>query len=135
MALIAGGDIHEVSISNPDVGTVFYSPMSGESNEINFGGIQSEDNKAVTASGTLVNSFKRVPGMTEIVVASNESGNEEYQKTVLIAASTKESIMTIAMVTGVVYKASGVVQGELKLDVYKSTFTLPFVSGLGFKQQ
>ncbi len=133
--IVAAGDILEVTGDNPDVGIIAFSPMSGEENTLDIGGIRGDDNAAVTASGTLVNSYKRVVGKSSIMVASNETETAEYEKACAIAASTKETTWTVGMLNGTVYKANGVLQGDLELNLFKGTFTLKIISGLGFVKQ
>jgi len=127
MAILAAGDIREITANNPDVGIIFFDPVSGEDNQIDVGGLRADDTKAVTSSGTLINSYKRVVAMTEILVAA-----DTYPDAVAIAGSTKETVWTIAMLNGTVYKGAGVIQGDLAASLYKGTYKLSIVSGLGF---
>lgn len=134
MSLAIGGDISEISFSNPEVGTGFFYPMSGEEHSLDKGGFRSEDNKAIDGSGRLIQSMKRAVGTLE-VVASNSTETGDYDNACAIAASTAETTWTIAMLNGDVWKGTGVIQGDIKLNTYKTNFTLTVVSGAGFKLQ
>lgn len=132
---VYGGDITELSWSNPDVGSGFFFPVAGESNTLDIGGFTNDDDGALDGAGRLIVNKKRMPGMFEIVVASDMQTTQEYETAKALAQSFNDTVFTIGYSNGIVYKGNGVVVGQPVLATDKSTFSLKVNSGLGFTQQ
>jgi hypothetical protein len=117
------------------LGSGFFFPIGGEAGTLDTGGFRNEDNGVVDGAGRLINSMNRKAGTMEIPIANDMVTSQEYEAAVAIAGSTDETIWTVEHVNGSIYKGSGTIQGDIKLDTNKSRFDLKVVCGLGFQAQ
>lgn len=134
--MVAGGDINEVSATSPSLGTFFFTPIAGEDNTYDIGGIRSADDGKVNGAGELVNSLVRKVGMFELASVSNDSsGAQEYQAACALSGLAEDIVWTFSCLNGDIYKGVGAIQGDIKLNPNKATFAFKVVSGAGFELQ
>lgn len=120
-----GGDILEVAVNHPDIGTVRFYPKANETNTFNTGGIRNDDNEnGVDGAGDLIVIKNRMRASLEVVVANDQNTREDRIKAVQIAESPKPATYTVTVVNGTVWQGTGVICGDLSADVNAGTFTL-----------
>lgn len=129
MAIISGGDITEISWSNPDLGSGFFFPVAGEDSTYDLGGIRANDDGILDGAGRLINSMNRKPWMFSVLVANDMVNNNEFEAASAIAQSTVDTTWAFTNINGVTYQAQGTIQGTVELNGNKSTFTLKVVGG------
>lgn len=135
MPVVSGGDITEISWSNPSLGAGFFYPIAGEDSELDLGGFKNDDNGVVDGAGRLINSKNRKAWMFSVPVANDPVNTQEFEAATAIAASLEETTWTFSMISGAVYTGVGTIQGEIKLNGNKATFQLKVVGGNQLKQQ
>lgn len=134
--MVAGSEIGEISVSSPSLGAKFLFPIQGETNTFDVGGLRADDTAVVDGAGNLINSYGKKAGMFEIGAISNDSsGPKEYLFCVALAGAIEDQVWTVSLFDGTVWKGTGNIQGDLKLDPTKASFALKVVSGQGFVQQ
>lgn len=134
--MINGGSIDEFSLTYSK-GTFQFTTIEGDDSTFDIGGPRSADTGKVTPNGKLVNEIIRVPGMFEIPTVANDQSKStpEYEQICDFAGSGEEGVFTFSCLNGSVYKGSGTVQGDLKLNPNKASFGIKVVSGPGFQLQ
>lgn len=136
MAVVNGGDVVEMVISNDDAGTARLFGVAGEDSTFIKGGLKNEDNGAMDGGGRLLISKNRKPGSVEATFSSNMAASvPEFDFVQRVQASLKESVITVQLANDETWSGRGVVVGEPQLSGNKSTFTLKIVSGAGFNLQ
>lgn len=135
MAAITGSSIDSLMVISPTYGTFNFLPMSDADNSFVQGGIQNDDNSNVAGGGVLVATKKRVPGeFTFGAVADDPENSKDYQFVNQLSSEIGEQTWRIILLNGTVWECSGLVQGELKLDPMKASFSFKVVCGQGWKQ-
>lgn len=129
MAQVSGGDITEVTYSNPVVPTGRIFAISGEDSDFDLGGFRNDDGGAVDGAGRFIIQKNRKPWMFNCTFSNDMGGANEFEAMNALQASNAETTFTISLVNGVSYRGSGAVVGELKLNGNKSTFELNIMGG------
>ena len=125
-----GGDVLEVSVNHPTLGSRVFFPKAGEDNTYDLGGFRNEDDEsAVTASGELINKKNRVRGSFEVVLANDQGVRLDADFCVELTQSIEEADWTFSSVNGSVYGGKGVIVGDIKPNLNAATFSLKVAFG------
>ncbi len=117
-----GGDIIEISYSNPNVGSGTLYIKSGETSKFDLGGLRNE--VAVDGAGQTINKKTRAPWTVEVSVAWDMNTRQDMEKLVSVAADLEESTWDITHINGSVYSGSGMIEGDLSGDGMEASIPL-----------
>jgi hypothetical protein len=120
-----GGDVLELRVNHPTLGSRIFFPKAGEDNSYDLGGFRNEDDaSAVTSSGEMINKKNRVRGSFEVVLANDQSVREDADFCVELAESTELADWSFSIVNGSVYGGKGVIVGDIQPNINAATFSL-----------
>tara|TARA_R110001606_G_scaffold380908_2_gene541723 strand:+ start:3293 stop:3697 length:405 start_codon:yes stop_codon:yes gene_type:complete len=129
-----GGDIIEITVNHPTLGSKTFFPKANEGNTYDIGGIRSEDDAdSVDGSGQLIIKKNRKGGFFEVVVSNDMNINKEAEFAGELAAAAAQGDWTFSVINGAIYGGTGVVVGDIQPNVNDATFTLKVMSAR-FKQ-
>jgi len=133
MSFISGADIDSFTVTSPSLGNFRFLPISGESNTFDMGGLRNQDNGTVAAGGKRVQSKYRVPGIFEFAAVGDDPINlNEYQTACNLAGANEEQTWNIILLNGSQWTGTGAIEGDIKLDPLKATFSFKVVCGQGW---
>jgi hypothetical protein len=122
-----GGDITEVTFSNPDAGSGTLQILAGETNTFDLGGIRNE--VLVTGSGQQVTKKTQAPWMVEVTVDWDSNNREDLELLNAVAAATSATDWTFTSINGTVYSGVGTIDGDLQGDLSAPTISLSVKGG------
>jgi hypothetical protein len=122
-----GGDITEVTFSNPDAGSGTLQILAGETNTFDLGGLRNEVN--VTGSGQQVTKKTQAPWMVEVTVDWDSNTREDMELLNAVAAATSPTDWTFTSINGTVYSGVGTIDGDLQGDLSAPTISLSVKGG------
>jgi hypothetical protein len=122
-----GGDITEVTFSNPDAGSGTLQVLAGETNTFDLGGIRNE--VLVTGSGQQVTKKTQAPWMVEVTVDWDSNTREDMELLNAVAAATSATDWTFTSINGTVYSGVGTIDGDLQGDLSAPTISLSVKGG------
>ena len=124
-----GGDITEISVKHPTIGSFTLYPKANEGNTFDPGGIRNNDDaSSIAGNGDLVVSKNRVRGHFEVLLASDLNQREDILKIKELAADPVPAEWTFSLINGSVWAGSGIPVGDLSADINAATFTLKVAS-------
>ena len=130
MAIYITGDVIEVVVNHPVLGSYRFSPKANEAFTLDKGGIRTDDDESsVTGGGQGIykKNMKRwsIEGPAAVdFLSDNEMGGLNA-----LSASPVEGIITITHISGQIYKATGMPVGEQKTDTNTGTVSMKFAGG------
>ena len=122
-----GGDITEVTFSNPDAGSGTLQILAGETNTFDLGGIRNE--VLVTGSGQQVTKKTQAPWMVEVTVDWDSNTREDLELLNAVSAATSATDWTFTSINGTVYSGVGTIDGDLQGDLSAPTISLSVKGG------
>jgi len=122
-----GGDITEITLSNPDAGSATFQVLAGETNTFDLGGIRNE--VKTTGSGQMVTVKTNVPWMVEVTLDWDSNTREDMELVNDFAASSRPTDCTITSINGTVYSGVGTVDGDVQGDLSGPTLPLNLKGG------
>jgi len=122
-----GGDITEVTFSNPDAGSGTLQILAGETNSFDLGGIRNE--VLVTGSGQSVTKKTQAPWMVEVTVDWDSNTREDMELLNAVAAALTPTDWTFTSINGTVYSGVGTIDGDLQGDLSAPTISLTVKGG------
>jgi hypothetical protein len=112
-----GGDILELTCTDPTLGTFRFAVKANEAYQLDVGGLRTVDDKAgVTGSGQGIYVMNRQRWEFDGNVAVDFVSDNELGGTDKLASSTAEQTWTVAHISGYIGKGTGKIVGELKAD-------------------
>lgn len=125
-----GGDIIEVTVSHPTLGSKTLFPKAAEASTYDLGGFRSKDEASgIDGGGNIIDTKNQVRGFFETVVANDMNTNNELEFVTSLAADPVPGTWTFTVVNGISYSGSGFPVGDLSGDVDKATFKLKVAAG------
>jgi hypothetical protein len=129
MAAYATGDVLEVTINNPVVGSFTVYVKAGEESTFNTGGFRAvDDNNMIDGSGAMINQLTRNRWSFECTVGWDMNERTDIEKLSSVSGSPAESDITISSINGIVYGGKGTVVGDL-MGSNKGTIPVKFSGG------
>jgi hypothetical protein len=122
-----GGDITEVTFSNPDAGSGTLQILAGETNTFDLGGLRNE--VGVTGSGQQVTKKTQAPWMVEVTVDWDSNTREDMELLNAVAAATSATDWTFTSINGTVYSGVGTIDGDIQGDLSAPTISLSVKGG------
>jgi hypothetical protein len=126
MAFI-GSDVLEVTWNNPVVGQGTFFCKSGESSEIDLGGLRITEVTA-TGNGRTIKKTEMKPSVFKLPpIAWDKVDKDELDKLNKLAASTVGTVFTVSFVDGSIYQMQdGSPTGDVKGDGSTGTIGIEF---------
>lgn len=125
-----GGDILEITVNHPTVGSFTLDPKGAEDGTFDPGGIRKNDDaNSVTGSGQDITIMNRVRWSVETTVGWDMVTNEEMEKLAQIAASPVPAQFTFSHISGAIYKGTGSVVGDIQPNSNAATIGVKFAGG------
>tara|TARA_R110000803_G_scaffold69859_1_gene132441 strand:+ start:1177 stop:1581 length:405 start_codon:yes stop_codon:yes gene_type:complete len=125
-----GGDVLELRVNHPTLGSRVFFPKSGEDNNLDLGGFRNEDDaNMVTASGEAIVKKNFVKGSLEIVLANDQKARLDSQFCGDLAASTEQGDWSFSVIDGSVYGAKGDIVGDITSNLNAATFSIKIAFG------
>jgi hypothetical protein len=129
-----GGDITEITVNHPTIGTKTFFPKAGESFTYDLGGVRSNDDEAgITGSGDVIRSMNNTRASIEGPIAWDANDNEEIEFLNNLAADPVMADWTVSWINGTVYGFKGFPAGPIQGDTNAATIALK-VSGSKMKK-
>lgn len=129
-----GGDIIDIVTTNPQYGTHTWYPMAAESGTMSLGGatVQSNANGASGGGNEMVYQRQFERAYFEVVCACDTDVREDNVKWKQLQESQQETVATITLNNGTVYKFTGMPVAAMEMDTGAATFTFR-IEGRGEK--
>lgn len=129
--MATGGDIIEITVNHPTLGTRRFFPKSAEDSTFDPGGFRdTDDANMITGSGEAIRQKNRVRWSLEAVIAYDANQRDDADFVAALSESPVEGDWTIAVVNGVVYGGKGLPVGDIQPNLNAATMTLK-ISGSG----
>ena len=117
-----GGDILELKVEHPTLGSFVLEPKAGEDTESDQGGIRIEDDDAgTTSSGKMILSARRTRPYIQVTVATNSEINE---KLIGWAESAELATVTYTLINGDVFRGLAIPVGDIKPSTLNATIQI-----------
>lgn len=125
------GDITEINVSHPTVGSFTLFPKANEDNTIDTGGFRNnDDSNQITGNGELILQKNKVRGSIECIVENDANTREDLEKMVAVCNSPELAEWTYSHVSGAVWKITGQPVGDLQSSLNTGVFTLKVVGNV-----
>jgi hypothetical protein len=133
--MAVGGDITEITVNHPTLGSRIFFAKANEGNTYDVGGIRTEDDAdSIDGGGNPIWKKNRKMGFFEVVVANDQSQSvPDADFVATLAADPVQADWTFSIINGSVYGGSGKPVGDIQPNVNDATFTLK-VLGATFKK-
>lgn len=119
------GDVTEITINNPDLGTRAFFPKAGESNSLIIGGVEiADDTSSVTSSGTPIYVGSMKLGSLSVLIENDMVDREDQVFLQALAGASSSSTFTVSIINGSVWKGQGRPVGTLEADIMNGTMPL-----------
>ena len=132
MAMISGGDMQELTLSNPNVGQKQIYGLKGESSTYNLGGYTNTN--TVDGGRRLVSAKTLDAGSIECVVSDDMADAQEYEFCQACSDSTTETTVTFTNANGITYGGTGQFEGQISLSADKCSFNFKMLFGAGISK-
>jgi len=127
-----GGDLIEITVNHPTLGSFRFDPKGSEDVEIDFGGyVVADGDDSVTGAGTNIKQMNRKRWSVACPPVGWASDPDTLESLQQIADSTVEAPWTFSFLDGTVYKGTGSISGDLKGNKNAGTVTGFKVAGGG----
>lgn len=122
MAQYFGGDIIELKVEHPTVGSFTLEPKANEDAEFDSGGIRmSDDDAMITAAGNVILSGTRTRPYIQVTVAIND---DLLDNIIAWVESAELATITMTMINGTVKRGKAIPVGDIKPSTQNSTIQL-----------
>ncbi|MBB6236492.1 hypothetical protein HDC90_001104 [Pedobacter sp. AK013] len=128
MSFIAG-DFTEVTCTHPTLGDFRFSPKSGESFNIDRGGIRSADDNAVTSKGESIDVKNNKGWSVDGPIATDLKTGYEEESIIALSADPVHGVWTFSHISGAIYKGTGRPVGDIATDTNTAQMTLKVAGG------
>lgn len=119
MAKYFGGDITELKVEHPTIGSFTVEPKANEDTEQDMGGIRmNDDDSQITGAGTIILSGTRTRPYLQVTVATNE---EITAKLTEWAESAELATITFTHINGDVKRGKAIPVGDIKPSSLNAT--------------
>ena len=124
------GDIQEITVNHPTLGSKSFFPKANEGNTYDQGGFRnSDDSSNIAGNGDLIITKNQVSGMLEALIENDMNIREDADFINQLAASPTQGTWTFQVVNGTVWQGRGVPVGDVQPDINAGTFTLKISAG------
>jgi len=132
--MATGGDILEVSVNHPDLGSKIFFAKASEGNTFEPGGFRTEDDEdSVDSGGNMIQKINRKLGFFEIVLSNDLNEREDFDFISQLHQSSKLGDWTVSIINGVTFGGQGKPVGTVTPNINDATMSVK-ISGPGFKK-
>lgn len=130
MPKYTGGDITDVTFNHPTLGSFQFATKSGESYNLDPGGIRSEDDSAgISGNGVMIDKKTRVRWSFDGPLMADFESNLEVDNFPKIAESAEQGTLTVTLITGVTWRGLGTLVGDIAFDTSTAQASIKFSGG------
>jgi len=135
MAQFIGGDVTGITCNHPTLGSFNFSTKSNESYTLDPGGFRSnDDSNSITPDGNVITQINRVRWSFEGPIMADFQSNQEIKNFPLLSQNSVDTVWTISLINGTVYKGTGRPVGDFTVDTNTAQATTK-LSGGGILEQ
>lgn len=127
------GDITEIKVNHPILGSKTFFPKAAEGNTLDPGGIRTSDDANSVTSISMILQKNRVRASFEVLIENDMNIREDADFIKDLMESPVTGDWTISIINGAVFAGAGIPVGDLNVDVNAGTMTLK-VASLEFKK-
>lgn len=130
MPRYSGGDLIEITVNHPTLGSFNFATKSNESYTLDPGGNRSNDDaNGVAGDGTFIDQINRVRWSFEGIILADFSSGNEMTNLPKLAESAELGTWTFSHISGVVWRGKGKFVGDLSLDTNTAQITAKLAGG------
>lgn len=134
MANVAG-DITEITVNHPTLGTKTFYPKAGEAFTYDLGGITSDDDAAgIDGSGGVIRKMTNKRWSAEGTIAWDANDREDLEFIDKLAANPTSADWTLSWINGTTYAGKGFPVGDVQGDTGAGTIKLKIAGGGAMKK-
>ncbi len=127
-----GGDLKELKVEHPTLGSFVFEPKAGEDVEGNRGGVRINDDDAqVTAAGNIIMSGSVQRPYIQPTLAWNDEVDDYLNKW---AASAELATTTYTLINGDVYRGKTIPVGDIKPSTLNATIQVKLAGSGTFQK-
>lgn len=102
--MATGGDILELTVNHPDLGSRIFFAKASEGNTFEKGGFRTEDDEdSVDGGGNMIQKINRKLGFFEIVLSNDVNDREDYEFISKLAGNSRLGDWTVSHTSGVTW--------------------------------
>lgn len=125
---LIGGDITSITLNHPDLGSFNFKAKSGESYNLDPGGIRNNDDaESVSTDGIPIWKKTRKLAFFEGAIVTDFLTGLEFENLPKLAESVNDGDLTISHISGAIWKITGQPVGEFSFDTMEANLPIKFV--------
>ena len=125
--MAVGGDITELRVNHPTLGSLVFEVRANEGNTYDPGGFRANDDaNAISTNGKPIKSISRVRAELNVMVVNDQNIVDTADFLSKLSGNPVDGDYTITMINGTVWKMKGSPVGDIKPDLLTSTVTVKF---------
>ncbi|NCX55603.1 MAG: hypothetical protein EBW87_00170 [Burkholderiaceae bacterium] len=127
---IVSGDITEILVNHPTVGSKVLFPKSGTDSTLDTGGFRTQDNDDdIDGGGRNIQRKNRKRWSAEVTLAWDMNTSDELDYLTKLAQSSVEADFTITHINGTVWGGKGSIVGDIKGNGNTAELPAKFAGG------
>lgn len=108
------GDIKELTVNHPIIGSVSFTPKANEDNQYEPGGLRNGDDvNQIAGNGGLIWQKNRRRGELTIVVENDVLTRQDAEKLHQLSESPIEGVWTFSTMSGAIFRGTGMPVGDI----------------------
>jgi len=131
-----GGDITEITVNHPSLGSKTLFPKAGEDSTYDTGGFRSNDDaNSVDGGGNNITQLTRNRWSFQVVISNDFNTNNEMEYLSSLSASPVDADWTFTNINGTVYGGKGRPVGDVQANGNNTQISLKVAGGGSLKKQ
>lgn len=123
--MAVGGDITELRVNHPALGTRVFGVKAAESNTYDPGGVRTDDDaNSITTNGNPIFSMGFVRGELNVMIENDQNLNDDAQFMADLAKHPEMGEWQWTVINGTVWKMRGKPVGDIKPDIKAATLQI-----------
>ena len=129
------GDVKEVNVNHPTIGSVTFFPKAAEDSTYDLGGFRSNDDaNMIDGGGNMIDQMNRTRPSFEVMLSGDMNTREDLEKLTLLASSPILGDWLVTHINGSVYSVKGKPVGDVQLNGNTGNLTLKVAGGGAMKK-
>jgi hypothetical protein len=134
--MAVGGDITEITVNHPSLGSKTLFPKAGEDSTYDTGGFRSNDDaNSVDGGGNDIVQLTRNRWSFQVVISNDFNTNNEMEYLSSLSASPVDADWTFTNINGTVYGGKGRPVGDVQANGNNTQISLKVAGGGSLKKQ
>jgi hypothetical protein len=130
------GDITEITVNHPSLGSKTLFPKAGEDSTYDTGGFRSNDDaNSVDGGGNNITQLTRNRWSFQVVISNDFNTNNEMEYLSSLSASPVDADWTFTNINGTVYGGKGRPVGDVQANGNNTQISLKVAGGGSLKKQ